>query len=211
MVVDINKGSLGILCRLFLGKSLLILIYTLLVMPLSSFANLQLANLKQDMELVQRELVGLRSEVELLRRENAQLRISLEQVSRQVKSNSGNSQNVVGSMGGRLDAIERRVSVSEQTSQSLQTNTDRKLKELISEMNKQFQKLTTNSSPSGESAPSFSNNYPSNGFVHKVEKGETVSSIAKKYHSQVDWVINANQILDPKKVFVGKELFVPQK
>ena len=37
--------------------------------------NLQLANLKQDMELVSRELAGLRTEVELLRRENAQLRV----------------------------------------------------------------------------------------------------------------------------------------
>lgn len=178
---------------------------------MSSYANIQLANLKQDMELVQRELAGLRSEVELLRRENAQMRISLEQVSRLVKSNSGSSQNVVGSFGGRLDSIEKRVSISEQTSQSLQTNTDRKLKELITEMNKQFQKLATNTSSTSESTPNFSNNYPSSGFVHKVEKGETVSSIAKKYLSQVDWIIDANQIVDPKKVFVGKELFVPQK
>lgn len=210
-MADIIKGFYSISCRFFLGRCLFVLISTLSVLPLSSFANIQLANLKQDMELVQRELAGLRSEVELLRRENAQMRISLEQVSRQVKSNSGSSQNVVGSMGGRLDAIEKRVSISEQTSQSLQTNTDRKLKELITEMNKQFQKLATNTSPTSESAPNFSNNYPSSGFVHKVEKGETVSSIAKKYQSQVDWIINANQIVDPKKVFVGKELFVPQK
>ena len=44
--------------------------------------NLQLANLKQDMELVSRELAGLRTEVELLRRENAQLRVSVEQLNR---------------------------------------------------------------------------------------------------------------------------------
>ena len=58
---------------------------------------------------------------------------------------------------------------------------------------------------------SFSTDYPQKGFVHKVEKGETVSSIAKKYESKVSWIINANQIADPTKVFVGKELFVPQK
>jgi len=40
---------------------------------------------------------------------------------------------------------------------------------------------------------------------------ETVSSIAKKYKSSVNWIINANQIGDPKKVNVGKELFIPQK
>jgi LysM repeat protein len=57
----------------------------------------------------------------------------------------------------------------------------------------------------------FSSDYPQKGFVHKVEKGETVSSIAKKYESKVKWIIDANQIADPTKVFVGKELFVPQK
>jgi LysM repeat protein len=59
--------------------------------------------------------------------------------------------------------------------------------------------------------PTFDQDYPQKGFVHVVEKGETISSIAKKYKSQTKWIINANQIVDPKKVFVGKELFVPQK
>ena len=40
-------------------------------------------------------------------------------------------------------------------------------------------------------------------FVHKVEKGETVSSIAK-YESKVSWIINANQIADPTKVLLEK-------
>ena len=44
-----------------------------------------------------------------------------------------------------------------------------------------------------------------------LKKGETVSSIAKKYSSQVKWIINANQIADPKKFLLEKELFVPQK
>ena len=42
-----------------------------------------LANLKQDIELVNREMTGLRSEVEMLRRENAQLRVSVDQASRE--------------------------------------------------------------------------------------------------------------------------------
>ena len=173
-------------------------------------ANVQLANLKQDMELVQRELAGLRSEVEMLRRENARMRISLEHANRDAKSNSGTSQNVVAALETRLESVDKRLLASEQNYQFLQSNTDRKIKELINEMNKQFEKLASNSNTSGTST-TFSNDYPSNGFVHKVEKGETVSSISKKYQSKVDWIINANQIVDPKKVFVGKELFVPQK
>ena len=48
---------------------------------------IMMANLKQDLELINREVTGLRSEVELLRRENAQLRVALEQVSRTPRAN----------------------------------------------------------------------------------------------------------------------------
>jgi LysM repeat protein len=84
------------------------------------------------------------------------------------------------------------------------------MQELIKQMNDGFEKVSK-----GTAAPpstnTFSSDYPQKGFVHKVEKGETVSSIAKKYESKVKWIIDANQIEDPTKVFVGKELFVPQK
>ena len=84
------------------------------------------------------------------------------------------------------------------------------MQELIKQMNDGFEKISqgpTTPTP----AMSFSTDYPQKGFVHKVEKGETVSSIAKKYESRVKWIIDANQITDPTKVSVGKELFVPQK
>ena len=71
---------------------------------------------------------------------------------------------------------------------------------------KQFPKSTVSSAQ----PKTFSTDYPQKGFVHKVEKGETVSSIAKKYESKVKWIIDANQIVDPTKVFVGKELLFPK-
>ena len=45
-------------------------------------AKILLANLKQDIELINREVRGLRSEVELLRRENAQLRVAMDRTNR---------------------------------------------------------------------------------------------------------------------------------
>ena len=170
--------------------------------------NVQLANLKQDMELVSRELAGLRTEVELLRRENAQLRVSVEQLSRRQSSNASAGS---AKQEGRLQALERRASQSEKGQVALQQNMDKKIKELIGEMNKVITQLNNPSGGGSSPGPSFSEDYPQKGFVHKVEKGETVSSIAQKYKSKVKWIIDANQIVDPTKVFVGKELFVPQK
>jgi LysM repeat protein len=174
--------------------------------------NIKLANLKQDMELVNRELAGLRTEVELLRRENAQLRVSVEQLNRRQNSASGTNQGLTQQMDVRFQALERRASQGEKEQAALQKNIDKKLKDLIAEMNKVLAQSNKSSSSSSVSpAKTFSSDYPQKGFVHKVEKGETVSSVALKYKSKIKWIIDANQIGDPTKVFVGKELFVPQQ
>ena len=170
--------------------------------------NVQLANLKQDMELVSRELAGLRTEVELLRRENAQLRVSVEQLTRRQNSTANNGGT---RQDARLQALENRATRSEKEQVALQQNLDRKIKELIAEMNKVILQVNKPSGGNFTPVPSFSDDYPQKGFVHKVERGETVSSIAQKHKSRVKWIIDANQIADPTKVFVGKELFVPQK
>ena len=170
--------------------------------------------MKQDMELVSRELAGLRTEVELLRRENAQLRVTVEQLTRRQNSTSGDAQGLSRQMDARLQSLERRASQGEKEQIALQKNFDKKLKDLIAEMNAAFSQVngpSTNGAPGGAPGASFSTDYPKNGFVHKVEKGETVSSIAVKYSSKIKWIIDSNRINDPTKVFVGKELFVPQK
>ena len=172
--------------------------------------NVQFANMKQDMELVSRELAGLRTEVELLRRENAQLRVSVEQLTRRQNSTSGDAHGLSRQMDARLQSLERRATQGEKEQIALQKNFDKKLKDLIAEMNAAFSQVN-GPSPGGASGDSFSTDYPKNGFVHKVEKGETVSSIAVKYSSKIKWIIDSNRISDPTKVFVGKELFVPQK
>ena len=171
---------------------------------------IRVANLKQDMELVSRELAGFRTEVELLRRENAQLRIQVEQSTRKQSSNVGTSTQVLQGISDRLQSMENRLNQNEKSQLALQKSIEIKMKDLISQMNKGFDQV--HSSPSSTTtSPTFDQDYPQKGFVHVVEKGETISSIAKKYKSQTKWIINANQIVDPKKVFVGKELFVPQK
>ena len=148
-----------------------------------SLANVQIANMKQDLELIAREVAGLRTEVELLRRENAE---------------------------SRINKLDSRMLANEKNVASLQSGFDAKLRELINQMNQNFAKVSS-SGPSASAVPKFSTDYPQNGFVHRVEKGETVSSIAQKYKSKIKWIIDANQIADPTKVFIGKELFVPQE
>ena len=169
-----------------------------------------LANLKQDLELINREVTGLRSEVELLRRENAQLRVALDQVARSPKPNDQNG--LLLELQNRLQVLELSQKQSTRAQGRMQEEVNQKFQQIIEQMNSGFEKVSSQKKSSSSSlTPAFSSNYPKNGFVHKVEKGETVSSIAQKYQSKVSWIIDANQIVDPTKVFVGRELFVPQK
>ena len=167
-----------------------------------------LANLKQDIELVNREVTGLRSEVEMLRRENAQLRISVEQANR--GKNNEREDRIVLELQNRLQALELAFNQSERARGSTQEELNQKFQQIIEQMNRGFDQVSKSTNPTPQTQ-TFSNDYPKNGFVHVVEKGETVSSIAQKYKSKVSWIIDANQISDPTKVFVGRELFVPQK
>ena len=167
-----------------------------------------LANLKQDFELLNREVTGLRSEVETLRRENAQLRVVFEQTTRSQKLGQGST--LVQELQSRLQALELAFKQSEKARGLNQLELNKKFHQIIDQMNQGFAQVAKVNTSVSQS-PSFSNDYPKNGFVHSVEKGETVSSIAQKYKSKVSWIINANQIVDPTKVFVGRELFVPQK
>ena len=172
--------------------------------------NVEFANLKQDLELISREVAGLRSEVELLRRENAQLRVVVDSLTKKTNTTKGLSSTQGIQINSRISSLEKKVQSNAATQNQIQTNFEKQIQELIKQMNLGFDKISQSSSSSSQ-VKSFSSDYPQKGFVHKVEKGETVSSIAKKYESKVSWIINANQIADPKKVFIGKELFVPQK
>ena len=171
-----------------------------------------LANLKQDLELVNREVTSLRSEVEMLRRENAQIRVIVEQLDRLAEQTKDSEASVRLNFQTRVQALELALKESEKIRSSMQIELNRKFEQIIEQMNRGFEQISSSvNSSSVPAQPNFSDNYPKNGFVHKVEKGETVSSIAQKYKSKVSWIINANQIADPTKVFVGRELFVPQK
>ena len=98
-------------------------------------------------------------------------------------------------MSDRLQSFESRLKQSEQSQVALNKNVELKIRDLIIQMNKGFDSVQSSPQPTVP-VQTFSKDYPQKGFVHKVEKGETVSSIAKKYSSKTAWIINANQIAD---------------
>ena len=50
---------------------------------------------------------------------------------------------------------------------------------------------------------------PSEPKTHPIEEGESMSSIAKKYHVTVAELKTANPMVDEKKLQVGEKLIIP--
>jgi len=50
---------------------------------------------------------------------------------------------------------------------------------------------------------------PRTGYEHKVEKGQTLSEIARGYGKSMDSIMKANNIKDPSALRIGQVLFIP--
>ncbi len=47
------------------------------------------------------------------------------------------------------------------------------------------------------------------GYEHKVERGQTLSEIARGYNKSMDVIMKANKITNPSSIRVGQVLFIP--
>ncbi len=79
-----------------------------------------------------------------------------------------------------------------------------------SKMTAADQKATKSAAPANKKAAAKS----ITGRTHTVEKGETLSSIAKKYYNdagkwKVIWDANRTRVPDPNKLKVGTKLIIP--
>lgn len=51
---------------------------------------------------------------------------------------------------------------------------------------------------------------PRTGIRYKVKAGESLSGIARRNGSKVDWILKANQMDNPNQVKADSEIFIPQ-
>lgn len=110
----------------------------------------------------------------------------------------------------RIQELEKRISENTVDMQDLKSGFDKNFNELAQQIKDSFAQ-TEPSSRRVISPLSFSSDFPKKGFIHCVEKDESLRSIAEKYSSQYKWIIDANQITDPTQSFIGRDLFVPAK
>ncbi len=179
------------------------------LLPLTA-QNAQIAGMQQD-------LAELRNEVEKLKLENADLRSAL---NRQKASQS--------------PAASQGEAISKARAETL-AEVDRRLKQHTDEVNAALAELTrqvnaalgktgpapaTNSTKAPKAtaqteAPATTeaaapSDVPQTGIKYRVKSGDTVTKIALRNGSKVDWILKANNLSSPAALKADVDIFVPQ-
>ncbi len=173
----------------------------------------KVANNTEDLRIVNETIRSLRLEVEDIRRENARLH----ERERAFETRIENSLD-------RLATVEEVNHAIAEARKSLEERDERLKMEIIEKVTKQVADFAesvaeTLAQLSGTSLlserdirTSFPRNFPEDGGdTHVVQSGESLSAIAAKYGSTVDWIQNANGIPDASLVRAGRKLYIPME
>lgn len=171
-------------------------------------ANVQLANLRSDIDRIDQVIRSLRLEVEALRRENREtrewVRAQLDGVGQGVSSEQLNA--ILREFESKLQ------SVNEASRQALVNEVSREIETLAEQTQKAINALakSVEGQPQLEQVIVFSDDYPKTGTSYTVKGGDSLAKIARQLGSKVDWIRNANR-LSSDIIYPGQELFIPLK
>ncbi|MGC9449871.1 MAG: LysM peptidoglycan-binding domain-containing protein [Oceanipulchritudo sp.] len=171
--------------------------------------NVQLANLRSDVDRLDQVIRSLRLEVEALRRENRETR---QWVQEQLAGGTSDSVSIE-QLNGVLREFENRIqSVNQQSRQTLVNEVSKEIEALAEQTQKAISALSKaiEGQPQLEQVIVFSDDYPRTGTTYTVKSGDTLARIARQLGSKVDWIRNANR-LSSDIIYPGQELFIPLK
>ncbi len=170
------------------------------------------ANLQQDMQALNKRVGELQLEVEALRSENRRLRSQVERVQAQ----GGNQSEIMRVVESRLQSLRAEITRSEaEHRRKLGDEISAQIERLAQRFQERLQEVARGAQarpgPVADQ-PTFSSDFPKNGIQHTVVPGDTLSHLAARYDSRVDWIRNANQIANPSRdLRVGQTIFIPQE
>ncbi len=176
----------------------------ILVLSLGSRASAQveLANLREDVRGLNQRLSELSLKVEQLERENNDLR-----------AKHGSAERGYATLVQLNDAVSdlNRVIKSAVATSKNETlaQVATQMEKLGKQTNAALDSLAKNQATRPAVTTSFGEDYPKEGVSYTVQKGDNLASIAKKTGAKQQDIINANKISDPSKINLGQTLFIP--
>ena len=158
----------------------------------------QVASLREDVRLLVQRVGALSLQIEQLERENARLR--------QATAGMDDTYATVAQLNTIVADLNRAISSGDRTSQEKSTAA---VEELAKQTNLAMNSLAKGLAARPAIKTEWSDDFPDQGVVYVVQRGDTLSRIAAKFGSTVKDIQNANRISDPTKIQVGQDLFIP--
>lgn len=163
---------------------------------------LELANLREDVRLLQQTVAELRASVEQVQRDNAALNSPAES-GKSAYATLAQLNDALAQLKQSTDA-----ELAGQKRDILQT-VAQQISKLAKETNAAVAAVAKGQASRATISTQFTDDFPKEGVTHTVQAGETLSTIAKKYGVPMKTIQNANRIADPTKLMVGQSLFIP--
>lgn len=159
------------------------------------------ADLSQDIALMDRQIRGLKLEIEILSDNQAETTKGSSVRALELKLNQ--MSNDLNALKTEVAAQEKRIKQAVLKEVAVQMDT------YVANINSQLG-YTENPPKKSEVREVFSNSYPKSGLSYEVQSGDTLSQIAIQFGSRVQYIQDANQINDPARdLRVGDIIFIP--
>lgn len=167
-----------------------------------AFAQVELANLREDVRGLNQRLGELALKVEQLERENGELR-----------TKQGSAERGYATVVQLNDAVSDLNRVIKSAVATSKNETLQQVASQMEKLGKQTNAALDSLAKSQATRPAvnttFGEDYPKEGVSYTVQKGDTLALIAKKTGAKQQDIINANKITDPSKINLGQTLFIP--
>lgn len=168
------------------------------------------ANLSEDVRLLDERIRALQLQMEDMQRENDRLR----QTVADYESRSDNQLSKLATESQLNQAIDKAVGQLEGRDERMKADVILEVTRMLETFTKKVSTSLAKSGSSTTSSPSktmvFHNNFPKTGTSYIVKSGDTLSKIASENNSTLDWIQHANKIVSPRNIQVGQRLFIPQ-
>ena len=182
----------------------------LLFIPVAAQDSLRVtvANLSQDVDLLEQSLKTMRLEIEELRRENARIRAEMAAAS----SKSATSAQITN-LSVAIETLRREYGLADtQQEQQILAELNRQISVLAIETQSAINSIAEAAyiPPQVPTPVYFSDDFPKTGKTYVVRSGDTLSKIAREHGSTIKNIQNANKIVNPSKdLQVGETIFIP--
>ena len=166
----------------------------------------QLAEIKTSSEMTNLECQRLSEQINALNRNQQQLDQRLRKLESRLSNSAAVDQDVIALRRDmeqlRVERDQMRKEITNDLAGKIE-NIAAKQQKSIDAARRQAQQASSRSASASSAANSGS------GYEHKVERGQTLSEIARGYNTTVSKIIKANNIKNPSSIRVGQVLFIP--